>query len=201
MDISLLIVILALVAYGFQARDERRRIALLAGFLGHYQIEQLMATLTTGYMRALEESQPERQQQIWSMLTTTETALCEQFQRFVTDFSRVDSTHARVSKLPLSIFYTGRLWPDSTFDLRKAFAVHGNGICKAVAQDVQAGPKERAFVVLAEVMLMQHTCHWFCKSLGVASARLVLRHQTPYTKVLESVSPATRQAYNSLIAR
>jgi len=34
----------------------------------------------------------------------------------------------------------------------------------------------------------------------VASTRLVLRHQTPYEKVLESVAPATRQAYNALVA-
>ena len=48
---------------------------------------------------------------------------------------------------------------------------------------------------------MQHSCHWYCKSLGVASARLVMRHQTPYEKVLDSVSPGTRQAYTALIAR
>ena len=38
---------------------ERRRIALLAAFLGRYQIEKLMATLSDGYMRALGESDPD----------------------------------------------------------------------------------------------------------------------------------------------
>ena len=170
MDVSLLLLILALAGYVFQVRDERRRVGLLATYLGHYQIEQLMATLTEGYMRALGETDAARQQQIWSMLGSAETALSEQFQKFVADFARVDEAAARVSKLPISIFYTGKWWPNSTFDLRKALG-------------------------------MQHTCHWYCKSLGVASARLVMRHQTPYQKVLDSVAPDTRQAYTALIAR
>jgi hypothetical protein len=47
--------------------------------------------------------------------------------------------------------------------------------------------------------LMQHTCHWFCRSKAVASARLLARHKTPYAKVLESVAPATRARYQALI--
>ena len=46
---------------------------------------------------------------------------------------------------------------------------------------------------------MQHSCHWFCKSRGVASARLLVRHKTPYMKVLDSVTPATRRAYTALV--
>jgi len=201
MEISVLLLILASVGYAFQARDERRRVALLAAYLGHYQIEKLMATLTDGYMRALGEPDLARQAQIWSMLSTTENALCEQFNRFVADFARVDGDNARVSKLPLSIFYTGKLFPTSTFDLRKALSIHAHGIAQAVANSQQRSPKDKAFTVLAEIFLMQHTCHWFCKSMSVASARLVMRHQTPYAKVLESVAPDTRQAYGALIAR
>jgi hypothetical protein len=52
----------------------------------------------------------------------------------------------------------------------------------------------------AELYLMQHTCHWFCKSRTVASARLLARHKTSYQQVLESVSPQTRQAYEALLA-
>jgi hypothetical protein len=201
MEIVVPVLILAFVGYSFQARDERRRIALLAHYLGQYQIEKLMETLTEGYMRALGEPDAARQAQIWSMLGSAETALCEQFQRFVADFARVDAAAAQVSKLPLSIFYTRKLFPGASFDLRKALGLHVHGISQAVNSSQPSDARDRAFTVLAEIFLMQHSCHWFCKSRSVASARLVLRHQTPYAKVLESVSPATRQAYCALIAR
>lgn len=200
MEILVLVLIAGFVVRSFQARDERRRMALLASHLGNYQIEKLMETLTEGYMRALGETDPARQDQIWSMLATAEASLGEQFQRFTADFAAVDADLARVSRLPLSIFYTGRLLPGASFDLRKALAIHAHGIRHAAANDAQRSPKDKAFTLLAELFLMQHTCHWFCKSKAVASARLVLRHQTPYEKVLESVAPATRQAYCTLVA-
>ena len=55
--------------------------------------------------------------------------------------------------------------------------------------------KARAFQLSAELYLLQHSCHWFCKSRAVADARLMLRHQVNHQKVLESVSAATRYAY------
>jgi hypothetical protein len=198
MDLLLLSLVVACVAYFFQRRDEHRRIRLLGSHLGQYQIEKLMQTLTDGYMRALGEANPERQQQIWSMLATTEQALCEQFKRFVADFSRLDTDVTRASKLPVSVFYTGSWLPSSTFDFRKALGVHAQGICQAINRDADVAPKDKAFRMLAEMFLMPHSCHWFCKSKTVASTRLVLRHQTPYEKVLESVAPATRQAYSAL---
>jgi hypothetical protein len=200
MEIVIVLLAVGFIVRGFQGRDERRRMALLGAYLGQYQIEKLMATLTEGYMRALGETDPTRQDQIWSMLTTTETALGEQFQRFAADFATVDAAQARVNRLPLSIFYTGGWLPAATFDLRKALAIHAEGLRLASANAAQRSPKEKAFVLLAELFLMQHTCHWFCKSKAVASARLVLRHQTPYAKVLESVAPDTRQAYCALVA-
>jgi hypothetical protein len=48
---------------------------------------------------------------------------------------------------------------------------------------------------------MQHTCHWFCRSKAVASARTMARHKTSYAQVLASVAPDTRNAYNSLIGQ
>jgi hypothetical protein len=201
MELILLVLTIAFVAFSFQRRDERRRIALLGSHLGQYQIEKLMATLTEGYMRALGEADPARQAQIWSTLTTAESALCEQFNRLVAAFARVDTADARVSKLALSIFYTQKLMPDATFDLRKVLSVHARGICNAANNAQGRNPKDKAFTVLAELFLMQHTCHWFCKSKLVASSRLLVRHQTPYAKVLESVAPETRQAYSALVAR
>jgi hypothetical protein len=109
MELAVLVMIVAFVGYTFQARDERRRIGLLGHYLGQYQIEKLMQTLTDGYMRALGEADAARQAQIWSMLTTTETALCEQFRRFVLDLAQLDADAARVSKLPLSIYFTAKL--------------------------------------------------------------------------------------------
>jgi hypothetical protein len=200
MEIAVLLLVVGFVVRGFQTRDEHRRMALLGAHLSQYQIEKLMATLTEGYMRALGETDPARQDQIWSMLTTAEAALGEQFQRFAADFAAVDATQARVSRLPVSIFYTGGLFPGATFDLRQAFAIHAKGMRQAATNSEQRAPKDKAFTLLAEMFLMQHTCHWFCKSKAVASARLVLRHQTPYAKVLESVAPATRQAYCALVA-
>jgi hypothetical protein len=47
--------------------------------------------------------------------------------------------------------------------------------------------------------LMQHTCHWFCKTKGVASARLLVRHQTAYAQVLDAVGSETRAAYDKLV--
>ncbi len=201
MDFFVLSLLLACVAYFFQRRDELRRITLLAGHLGQYQIEKLMETLTEGYMRALGEADPARQQQIWSMLSTTEQALCEQFKRLVADFSRLDAGTTCASKLPVSIFYTGKWLPGSTFDFRQALGIHAQGICQAANRDPGVSARDKAFTMLAELFLMQHSCHWFCKSKTVASTRLVLRHQTAYEKVLESVAPATRQAYCALIAR
>ncbi|MES2584607.1 MAG: hypothetical protein V4627_17915 [Pseudomonadota bacterium] len=200
MELLLLSATVACVAYFFQRRDEHRRILLLGAHLGQYQIEKLMETLTEGYMRALGEPNPERQQQIWSMLTTTEAALCEQFKRFVADFGRLDAEVTRASKLPLSVFYTGGWLPGSTYDFRQALGVHAQGICQAIHRDADVAPKDKAFTLLAELFLMQHSCHWFCKSKTVASTRLVLRHQTPYEKVLASVAPATRQAYSTLVS-
>lgn len=199
MELLVLLLVLALVGYYFQARDERRRVNLLASYLGHYEIEKLMATLTEGYMRALGESSLERQAQIWSMLETAETALSAQFSRFVAELSRLDATQARVSKLPVSIFYTAHLFPKATFDLRKALNTHAQGIANAVANPQQHGPKEKAFTLLAEMFLMQHTCHWFCKSKTIATARMLARHKTPHEQLVDSVSPQTRSAYLALV--
>jgi hypothetical protein len=135
------------------------------------------------------------------MLTTTEAAVCEQFRRFVMDVAKLDGDAARVSKLPLSIYFTAKLLPNESFDVRKMLAVHAHGIEQAVTNSAQRSAKDKAFTVLAEIFLMQHTCHWYCKSKAVASTRMVMRHQTPFDKVLESVSAETRRAYGALVAR
>ena len=107
----------------------------------------------------------------------------------------------RVSRLALAIPWADRLLPDSTFDLRQALRIHANGIEQAAQNSRHLTQKNKAFTLSAELFLMQRTCHWFCRSKTVASARMLMRHKTPYAQLLESVSPETRQAYGALVGR
>lgn len=198
MEFFTLVVFVAIGLYVLKATDQARRIRLLSGHLGHYQIEKLMETLTEGYLRCLGESDAERQVQIWSLLAQSEQSLASQFERFAGDFAKVDAAQARVSKLPIAVPMVDRLLPAMTFDAREAFAIHARGIADAAANVSGQSPKAKAFTMSAELFLMQHTCHWFCRSRAVASARLQLRHQTSHAMALASVSPKTREAYRAL---
>jgi len=198
MEILTLVALIAIGAYILKSRDQRQRITLLGTHLGKYQIENLMETLTQGYLRCLGEDDAARRQQIWSLLDSTEEKLSAQFDSFAADFARVDAAAARVSKLPLAIPYAHRLFPAATFDLRQALAIHARGIAEVMRNESGRTPKAKAFTMSAELFLMQHTCHWFCKSKTVASARMLARHQTSYEQLLEAVSPQTRRAYSAL---
>lgn len=201
MEFFVLAMLTAIGAYLLKAKDERKRIALLGSYLEKYQIEKLMASLTGGYQRALGETDPQRRESIWNLLNSSETKLSEQFNSFAAGFSKVEGKDARVSKLALPIPYAGRLFPNATFDLRKALAIHARGITDAANNSLNQPAKNKAFVMSAELLLMQHTCHWFCKSKTVASARMLVRHKTPYALALESVAPETRRAYCALTGR
>lgn len=201
METYILLILTAVGAYTLKSRDQNRRIALLGSHLGKHQIEKLMESLTDGYLRALGESDSERRAQVWNLLATSEAALCEQFNRFVNDFSKVDEADVRVSKLAIAIPYADKLFPNATFDLRKALSIHAQGIANAVNSSLNQTPKSKAFTMSAELFLMQHTCHWFCRSKTVASARMMARHKTSYDQLLASVSPSTRKAYCALIGR
>jgi hypothetical protein len=198
MDLIVLAILVALSAWAIKARDQRRRIALLGRHLARYQIEKHMETLTQGYLRALGETDPQRGEPIWNMLRSTEQELCSQFRRFVIDFSRAHEADTRVSKLPVYIPFATKL-VDRTFDLRKALAIHARGISQAVEGGGHLSPKSIAFTLSAELFLMQHTCHWFCKSRTVASARMLARHKTTYEQLVAAVSPDTRAAYCALV--
>ncbi|WP_114968737.1 hypothetical protein [Rhodoferax ferrireducens] len=199
MEIFILLMLTAAGAYTLKSRDQNRRIALLGSHLGKHQIEKLMESLTEGYLRTLGEPDPDRRAQIWSLLSTAEMELCEQFNRFVAEFSGVDEADARVSKLPLSVPYADKLFSNATFDLRKALSIHAQGITNAAKNSLNQTDKAKAFTLSAELFLMQHTCHWFCRSKTVASARMLARHKTSYAQLLESVAPDTRRAYRALI--
>lgn len=192
----------ALVAFGaflLKSREQKTRIALLAEYLGQFQIEKMMENLTEGYLRALGENNPERSAQIWNMLASTELGLTEQFDRFAVEFSKVDADRARVSKLGFAVAYADKIFPGATFDMRKALTIHAQGIARAIQGISGQSQKDKAFMVSAELFLMQHTCHWFCRSKTVASARMLALHKTPYTQLVQSVSPQTRKAYQELV--
>ena len=198
MEIIPLLLMFAISAMVLKKREQRQRIGLLARHLGRYQIEKLMETLAEGYLRALGEKDLDRRDQVWRYLDATETQLCEQFNKFCADFLKLEAAETRVSKLALAIPYATTLFPRATFDLRKAFAIHANGLEQAAGNALNRTPRDKAFTLSAELFLMQHTCHWFCNSKAVASARLLARHKTTYAQVLAAVGADTRAAYLAL---
>lgn len=196
----LIVVLMALVGLRLLAmREQRARIALLGEHLAHHQIEQLMESVVQGSLRALGESDPERQASIWSMLQASQTELAEQVGALALVFSKVPEPDARISKLPMALPFVTRWWPGICVDARKLISLHAHALRDAAQGAPDASSKSRAFTFMAELFLFQHTCHWFCRSQVVASARLLARHQTAYAQVLASVAAPTRQAYRALM--
>jgi hypothetical protein len=199
MDGLILVLLMAGGLWIVRSNEQRRRIALLGRCLGQYQIEALMENLTQGYLRALGEDDPERRQQILNMLNSAEQSVAMQFGSFATEFARLDEAQTRVSKLSVALPWADRLFPKATFDVRKAFSIHARGLAQVASNELGHSPRDKAFTMSAELLLMQHTCHWFCRSLATASARTLRRHQTPYAQLVASVSPATRRDYEALL--
>lgn len=199
MDILTLALLLTVGLYWLNNRHQRRRMLLLGRHLQPYQIEKLMEALMDGYLRALGESTPERREQIWHLLATTEHQLSEQFRRFAKDFAQVQADSTRISRLPLPLPLADVWWPQATFDMRQALSIHARGLERAAHRQPGQSERDRAFTMSAELLLMQHTCHWFCKSHTMASARMLARHQTPYAQLVASVAPETRRDYLALV--
>lgn len=205
MDIFLVALVATVIAWSAKTRAERARIALLGVQLRPFDIEKLMEMLSQGYARALGEADGERRQSIWQHLAPAEQRMAEQFARFAQQFAQVDDERSRVMRpdWPLSALLrlAGRAFPalvqKNSYDMRELVKLHAGAIAQAAGRS-DLPPQVRAFTLLAELLLMQHSCHWFCKSRNIASARLLLRHQTPYQKVLASVDPATQRAYLAL---
>lgn len=200
MEILLFLPLALVVGFQFlKAQEQRRRIYLLGGYLSQYQIEKLMENVTEGYLRALGEDEPERRAQIWSMLGTAEQELSQQFQRFAADFAKVWNGQTQVSTLAFALPYADKLFPRHTFDMRHLLAIHAEGIAAAAENRQQLSQRDKAYTMTAELLLMQHSCHWFCRSRAVASARVQARHQTSYQQLIDAVSPQTRAAYLKLV--
>jgi hypothetical protein len=194
--LSLLMMLGAALHWG-NTQSRRQRTALLAEHLQPFQIEKRMQQLTEAYMRALGETDPQRQAQIWQIQEPVEQQLSEEFRDLAQSFAQVPAPQARTLKLALPGI--DKLLPQSTFDTRRALQIHAEGIARAVRNDAALPPREKAFVLMAEMFLMQHSCHWFCRSKTIASARMLAQHQTRYEQALQAVSPQTRNAYLALI--
>ena len=199
MEWTVLVMILVMAGLGLKSGEQARRVALLGQHLQQFRIEKLMEELTQGYLRALGETDPERQAPIWNRLDALERELSEQFARLAASFAQVPPAQARVSTLPLALPGATWLLPGASFDLREALSLHARAIAEAVQNRQGRSARDKAYTLSAELFLMQHTCHWYCRSRAVASARLLARHQTSYAQVLAAVAPATRQAYHALI--
>lgn len=205
MDLLLVAALALALAWTFKSRAERARVARLATHLRQYDIEKLMGTLSEGYLRAIGEEDAQRRQAIWALLEPSERKICEQFGQFAQRFGQENEVDSRVLRpaWPVSAVLLWlqpvfpRLLERHSFDMRRLLALHAQALEQAVQANALPA-SQKAFTLLAELMLMQHSCHWFCKSRPVASARLLVRHQTPYAKVLGSVAPNTLEAYQAL---
>ena len=181
-------------------QEQRKRMALLAEYLRPYQIEKQMESLINGYLRALGEQDPVRQEQVWGVLQDTERNLQRQFSAFAADLQRAEGD-TRMAPIPYQAALARYLGQDGSFDLRELMPIHARGILACQAPDTEEDPesrKRRAFAMTAELMLMQHSCHWYCRSRALASARLHAPHKTSYGQVLAAVTAGTRQAYSRL---
>ena len=197
LELLSLLVTLGLVLHWFNSQDRRQRTALLAAQLRPFQIERLMQQLTEAYMRALGEADAERQAQVLQAQHAAEEQLAEQFQALARAFAQLPAPQARTLKL--AVPGIDKVLPQATFDTRRVLQVHAEGIARVVRNEAGLAPRERAFMLMAEMFLMQHSCHWFCRSKTIASARMLAQHQTHYEQALDAVSPATRQAYLAVI--
>jgi len=195
LEIFVLLSTLAWGAWLHTSKLQHQRKALLGRQLQPYQIEKHMETLTEGYMRALGEASPERQDSIWALMASSENALNAQFKDFVLDFSKQNAESTQVSTWPLCIPYAEKISPHAVFDMRKLLSIHAHGIANAIENTAYHSSKDKAFTLMAELLLMQYTCHWFCKSKTVASARMMARHHTSYPQLIAAVSKETRHMY------
>ena len=197
LEIISLLAVVGMALHWLNHQDRRKRTALLASHLQPFQIERLMQQLTEAYMRALGETDLERQTQVLQLQQEAEQQLARQFQELARSFGQLAAPQARTLKLALPGI--DKVLPQSTFDTRRVLQVHADGIGRAVRNEAGRSPRDKAFTLMAEMFLMQHSCHWFCRSKTIASARMLAQHKTHYEQALDAVSPDTRDAYLAVV--
>ncbi|HLV27693.1 MAG TPA: hypothetical protein VKY60_01075 [Burkholderiaceae bacterium] len=195
MDIAFTLLMVAAVWQILRVRYQRAHIALLGSHLANLQIERHMETLTQGYTRAIHEDSESRQLQVLETYAQTERIVASQVQALANSMQKESRDATRICTLSFCLPYAERFLPSATRDFRQLLRIHAAGLRHVVDNVEQWDPKSRAYHLSAELYLLQHSCHWFCKSRSIADARLMLRHQVQHQKVLDSVSSVTRDAY------
>ncbi len=193
LEIISLLAVAGMALHWLNQQDRRQRTALLASHLQPFQIERLMQQLTEGYMRALGEDDAARQAQVLQLQEEAEQQLARQFQDLARAWAQLPAPQARTLKLALPGI--DKVLPQATFDTRRIMQIHADGIDRAVRNVACQSPRDKAFTVMAEMFLMQHSCHWFCRSKTITSARNAPAHcartvgQTPRCARPSDVSP------------
>lgn len=195
MDLALTLLMAIVVWHMLRLRYQRAHIALLGQHLANLQLERHMETLTQGYARAIHEETQIRQHQVLESFAETERAVAAQVQSLAETMQKESAPITSLSALRICVPYVERFFAPLTRDFRELLHIHAAGLRYVVDNQESWDIKDRAFHLSAELYLLQHSCHWFCKSRNVADARLVMRHQVNHQKVLDSVSSVTRSAY------
>ena len=196
MEFALILFMVAIAWHALRVRYQRARIALLASHLTNMNLERHMETLTQGYTRAIHEDTESRQRQVFDTFTQTENVVAANVQTLAQSMQKESAADTAMGTFAFCIPYIERCVPPSSLrDFRALLQIHATGLRAAIESQPDTDLKRRAFHIAAELYLLQHSCHWFCKSRGVADARLLLRHKVEHKKVLESVSSGTRAAY------
>lgn len=195
MDFALTLLALVVAWRMLCLRYQRTHIALLGKHLANLQLERHMETLTQGYARAIGEQAETRRLQVLETFAQTERAVAAQARTLAQAIQKESTQATSMGRLSYCVPYIERFFPTATRDFRKLLDIHATGLRHVVDNEGGWDAKNRAFHLSAELYLLQHSCHWFCKSRNVADARLLLQHQVNHQKVLESVSGVTRSAY------
>lgn len=180
-------------------QQQQLRIRRLAALLQPLGLEKLMEQLSTGYLRALGENDPVRNEPIWNLLAESQQRFGDQLQRLAADAARLSPDQTRISHWPVWAGLAARWLPGNTFDLRKLLSIHARGVAEVLLNPQGMERRAQAFMMSAEMLLFQHSCQMYCRSKGVASARLLAHHQTSHAQALDAVSPRTRSAYRTLL--
>jgi hypothetical protein len=195
MDMTLTLSMAVVAWLLVRARYQRTHIAVLGQHLADLQLERHMETLTQGYIRAIHEASDTRQLQVLDTFAQTERAVAAQAQSLAEAMQKESPQAASMGVLRFCVPYVERFLPAVTRDFRQLLHIHAAGLRHVVDNEAGWDAKTRAYHLSAELYLLQHSCHWFCKSRIVADARLIRRHQVHHRKVLDSVSASTRSAY------
>lgn len=196
MDVALTLLMAAVAVWLVsRAQYQRARIAFLGRHLANLQLERHMETLTQGYARAIREEAETRQRQVLETFAQTERAVAVQVQSLADAMQKESAQTTRMGVFAFCVPYVEQVLPAATRDFRELLHCHAAGLRHVVENEPGWDAKARAFHLSAELYLLQHSCHWFCKSRIVADARLLLQHQVDHPKVLDSVSEVTRSSY------